>query len=196
MEEINKTAALEAILFTVGEAMTAADLAKKLKIEKEECLLLIADYKNSLANRPESGLVLMEDGEKFKLATKPAMASFIEDFLKEEFRENLTPAALETLAIVAYLGPLPRAMIDQIRGVNSSFILRNLLVRGLVEKQTEDKKMAGYAYRASADFLAHLGLAQTGDLPDFEKFKNILQKFDFEGKAEEEKIIENSVKES
>lgn len=203
MEETNKTAALEAILFTVGESVSIADLAKKLKIEENECLALIADYRNSLANRPESGLVLAGDNQKFRLATKPELASFIEDLMKEEFRENLTPAALETLAIIAYLGPLPRANIDQIRGVNSSFILRNLLVRGLIERPAEERRAGhayrqagGYVYRVSADFLAHLGLAAAADLPEFEKFKRTLERFDLESKPDEESIIENSVKES
>lgn len=195
MEEAKKTAALEAVLFTSGEAMAIADLAKKLKISAEECEALAATYGERLAGQPESGLILMQDGEKIKLATKPEFVSFIEEFMKEEFRENLTPAALETLAIVAYLGPLPRATIDQIRGVNSGFILRNLMVRGLVARQDE-RKAGGFVYQVTGDFLAHLGLARAGDLPEFEKMKRVLERFDLEEKAAEEDIVGNSVKES
>lgn len=168
---------LEAILFTYGEPVEIKDLAKRLKISEEECQKILADYKTELTNNPNRGLTLIQNNEKVQLATKPDFQKDVEDFIKEEFREVLTPAALETLAIVAYLGPVTRTTIDQIRGVNSSSILRNLLIRGLVERLTDIQKGNVYLYRVSNEFLKHLGLTSREELPEFQNYKDLLTKF-------------------
>ena len=78
---------------------------------------------------------------------------------------------METLAIIAYKGPLTRAHIEYVRGVNSSFTLRNLVMRGLVERMENPKDARSYLYGTSFNFLKHLGVARPEDLPRFEEFK-------------------------
>ena len=85
----------------------------------------------------------------------------------------LTPASLETLAIIAYLGPCNRALIEYVRGVNSTFILRSLMIRGLVERKPDPKRMNTFLYQVSFDFLRHMGLTRQGDLPDYEKYRKL-----------------------
>lgn len=170
-------AKIEAILFTYGEGIAVKDLAKRLKLSPAECQNWLDQYQTKLAGDPERGLAVLQNNGKVQLATKPGLQELIADFFKEEFRESLTPAALETLAIVAYLGPVPRSTIDQIRGVNSSFILRSLLVRGLVERLTDGQRSNLYLYAISNDSLRHLGLTSREELPEFQNYHDILTRF-------------------
>ena len=97
--------------------------------------------------------------------------------IQDEFREELSPAGLEVLTLIAYLGPVPRSTVDYIRGVNSSFTLRNLVVRGLVERDPETSRGNLYAYRTTALFLRHLGLARAADLPEYDDYRAKLMTF-------------------
>jgi len=180
MENANKiTAVIEAILFVYGEPMEIKKIAKLLKTNE-------AAVKEALKNLEQEflsenrGLKLIfkdsPDSGSVQLATKPDFASFLEDFIKEEFKENLTPASLETLSLIAYLGPVSRAQIDYYRGVNSTFILRSLLIRGLVERYPDPKRTNIYLYEASFDLLKYLGISKIEELPEYEKFKEIIIK--------------------
>lgn len=175
-ENINNkklSAELEALLFIYGEPLEIKKLTKILNIkesELQEALLLL----ETDLNREERGLSLIQDKNKIQLATKPEFAKLLESITKQEFTELLTPAALETLSIVTYAGPITRADIEYIRGVNSSFILRSLLMRGLVEREADLKRSNAYVYKASFDLLRHLGLSKIEDLPDYQKYKEIV----------------------
>ncbi|MFA6136067.1 MAG: SMC-Scp complex subunit ScpB [Candidatus Paceibacterota bacterium] len=165
----NNVAALEAVMFLYGEPMDLEKLSKVMKISTEEAKTALEELKNNLLSE-NRGLILIEKGGSFVLATKPEFSSFLDNFVRENLKEDLTPASLETLSLIAYFSPISRAQIDYIRGVNSSFILRNLLIRGLV-----DRKMKGnmYLYEPSFDFLKHLGLENISQLPEFVRFQQI-----------------------
>jgi segregation and condensation protein B len=79
--------------------------------------------------------------------------------------------------VIAYNVPVKRSEIDYIRGVNSSFMLRNLLIRGLIERMRDPKDSRSYVYRISADFLKFLGLTSISDLPDYGSFAQKLEEF-------------------
>ena len=167
---------LEALLFIYGEPIEQKKLAKILNLKeadlKEGISLLEAEL-----NREERGLILIQDKNKLQLATKPAFSKLLEEVTKQEFTEALTPAALETLSIVMYSGPISRADIEYIRGVNSSFTLRALLMRGLVERDADSKRSNAYVYKASFELLRHLGLSKNEDLPDYQKYKDLVLHF-------------------
>jgi len=186
LENANKiSAAIEAILFVYGEPMEIKKIAKILKqrgltrmstqkdadnkinesIIKEALEQLNQKYQNE-----DRGLYLVFSDDRVQLATKPEFAPLLEDFIKEEFKENLTPASLETLSLIAYLGPLSRTQIDYYRGVNSNFILRSLLIRGLIERFPDPKKPNTYLYQLSFDLLRYLGISKMEDLPEYEKY--------------------------
>lgn len=165
-----KLAALEALLFVHGEPLAFKKIAAILKIPVEEVAEVIAAFKEKL-ELSERGLALVSGQSSAQLVTKPALAMVIQDFVKQELTEDLTPASLEALSLIAYLGPLPRARLDYLRGVNSSFILRNLMMRGLVEREPDPEHPAVMLYRATIDLWKHLGVAAQGDLPEYEKFK-------------------------
>lgn len=168
-------AQLEALLFIYGEPLEIKKIAKTLKAAEEEIKSAIDALEAELRSE-NRGLFLVRDREEIQLTTKPDFAKLLETVIKEELHENLTPAALETLSIVAYAGPLSRAELEYIRGVNSSFTLRNLLIRGLVERAPDPKRGNVFLYSPSFEFLRHVGVSQAGDLPEYEKFKTLIEK--------------------
>ena len=170
-------AALEALLFIHGEPVTYKKIAAVLGVEKEEAEKLAGELKKRLEDGGR-GLQLVSDREKVQLATKPEWNGILESFMKEELTEDLTPASLETLSIIAYLGPISRMSIEYLRGVNSSVILRSLMIRGLVERFQDPEHPIGFLYRPTFDAMKHLGIKQKEDLPDFAKFQELLKVFD------------------
>lgn len=172
MEMESKLAALEALLFVHGEPLAFKKIAAILKISAEEVAPIIAAFKERLESS-ERGLALVGNQNSVQLVTKPALAPVIRDFVKQELTEDLTPASLEALSLIAYLGPLPRARLDYLRGVNSSFILRNLMMRGLVERDPDPERPAVMLYRATIDLWKHLGVDGQDRLPEYEKFKTL-----------------------
>ncbi len=169
----NTTAALEALLFLHGEPLGIGKIALFLGKAEEEAKALCEAYAQELQS-DDRGLVLIEKNGTYQLATKPQFGSFLESFIKESLKEDLTPAALETLSLIAYFGPLTRAHIDFVRGVNSSFILRNLLIRGLIERKLA--KGNSFAYEVTFDFLRHVGLSDLSQLPKFAEFQDLRKK--------------------
>ncbi len=175
-ENVNKiVAAIEAILFAYGEPMGIKKIAKLLKTEEEEIKKGLDELAKNL-EQESRGLKLIFNGNEVQLATKPEFISFLENFIKEEFKENLTPASLETLSLIAYFGPISRVQIDYYRGVNSTFILRSLLLRGLIDRHPDQQKSNVYLYETSFDLLKYLGIAKVEELPEYEKFKTMNDK--------------------
>lgn len=179
MEENNpkvKPDALEAVLFAYGEPISLKKLGEIFKADKEKVKLSAADLKHRLEERG-SGITVFESGERLTLVTLPIHGPILETVLKKEFAEELTPAAQETLAVIAYTGPVSRSEIEYIRGVNSSFTIRNLMIRGLIEREADTRRANGFCYKLSFDCLKHLGLSRLEELPDYEKHKLLTDTF-------------------
>lgn len=174
MEKEHIIAALEALLFVYGEPMPVAKIAKVLSITEDELHEAVVHYKKLLEEH-HRGLALVTHENALLLTTKPSFSSFVERFVKEDLKEELTPAALETLSLIAYFGPISRAQIDYIRGVNSSFILRSLTVRGLVDRA--QGKGLSYVYQVSFDFLKHIGVSSVTDLPEYNTYQQMKESY-------------------
>ena len=159
---------LEALLFVSGEALTCTRLAKILSVSEDEIRSAGKELALRYQGEAERGLMIIATHEALLLATKPEHAPLVEALTKSELQENLSKAALEVLAIVAYRAPISRAEIDAIRGVNCSFTLRNLLLRDLISREGNPSDSRGYLYRPTVQFLETLGLGQISELPDFE----------------------------
>ena len=172
-----KLAALEALLFLHGEPLSKKRIDVLLGLGPDEVDALLDKFAESLTGSGR-GLTLVRDEDKVQLVTKSQFHAFLESFVKEQVTEDLTPASLETLAIIAYFGPISRARIDYQRGVNSTFILRSLLLRGLVERFPDPDRAQSFLYRASFEFWRHLGIEKPEDLPDYAKFRELLTKFE------------------
>lgn len=159
---------IESILFVHGEPMSIRQLSKLTKETEDTVKMALRELSSDLDGR---GIVLVEKKDEWQLATNPDNRSAVEDFIKGEFTEELTRAALETLAVIAYKGPVTRAEVEYIRGVNSSFTVRNLLMRGLIERKESPKDARSYLYEISFDFLKHFGLKKIEDLPEFSELR-------------------------
>jgi segregation and condensation protein B len=171
-------AALEALLFIHGEPLSYAKVQAILGIEQKEALEALVDaYAEKLADAGR-GLQLIRDREKIQLVTKPEFNGIVEQFVKAEVSEDLSPASLEALAIIAYLGPISRARIEYLRGVNSSLILRSLAIRGLVERMADPERPGSFLYGPTFELMKHLGVKEGGELPDFEKFQELMKVFE------------------
>ena len=116
----------------------------------------------------KSGMQIIKNGTSFQMVTAPENAELIQQFVKDETTGELTRPSLETLTIIAYRGPVAKTDLDRIRGINCSLILRNLLIRGLVDVR-EDKKKDETYYTVTFDFLRFLGLNDVKELPDYQK---------------------------
>ncbi|MBI2640113.1 MAG: SMC-Scp complex subunit ScpB [Candidatus Sungbacteria bacterium] len=159
---------IESLLFVNGEPISIGRLSKLAGIKKDAVEEALGELKNDYRDR---GIVLIEKDGEVQFGTSPENKEWVEKLVKSEFTEDLTRAALETLAIIAYKGPLTRAEVEYIRGVNSSFTVRNLLMRGLVTRKENPKDARSYIYEISFDFLKHFGLKGPEELPEFEELR-------------------------
>jgi segregation and condensation protein B len=159
---------LESLLFASNEPQTLEDLSKILNVSAEEieaALLKLQQY--YLENK--RGLRLLNNNNKWLLSINPENAPYLNKLKKEVLEGDLSPAALETLSIIAYRGPISRAEINEIRGVDSSYILRQLFLRELIERFPSPQRQNIFLYQVSFKFLEHLGLTKVQDLPNYEE---------------------------
>jgi len=157
---------LEAILFVSGEKESLTKLQKVLRVDKKEIEKALAKLGNDCQSR---GLKILKKEDKIQLVSDPQYARFLEKYWQKSLRENLSRISLETMAIIAYQGPIARFQIEEIRGVNSVFVLRSLLRRGLISRK---KKGNRTYYQITSDLLRHLGLTKISQLPNYSRFKN------------------------
>jgi segregation and condensation protein B len=165
---------IEAVLFLEGEPVKIKKLAEILGKKEKEIEAGVEILEKKLEDR---GICLVRKGEEIMLSTSPEASKICEEISKEEFNKDIGKAGLEILAIVVYRESMSRAEIDYIRGVNSSFTLRNLLVRGLVERKTNPKDNRSYLYSPSFQFLQFLGVNNINKLPEYENFKKSIEQF-------------------
>ena len=156
---------LQAVLFVAGKPIALDRLAKILETDKTEVVQVVEELKRQL-NTQDSGLHLIEHENKLQLVTNPDYSEVVESLVKEEVASELTRPSLETLTIIAYRGPITKPEIEQIRGINCSLILRNLLIRGLIEEK-DDKDRLQPIYSISNNFIRHLGIHSIEDLPNY-----------------------------
>lgn len=157
---------LEALLFVASKPLKAKDFAKILELELSDVKLALETLAKE---KKDSGVVLLENHGQYQLSTNSAYSTQVKNFLNAELREKLTDATVEVLAIIAYRQPISKAEIEAIRGVNSQYSLRSLLMRGLIEKTTNPNDARSFLYQTTTEFLMHLGLTSVGELPEFAK---------------------------
>lgn len=176
MDDTSIEAKIEALLFLFGEPVEFKKLADTLKLKVDEIKSAVSSLSNMLSDG-NRGLHLVVSGDTVQITTKPSLGALLTSIAEEELDSHLTSASLETLAIVAYLGPCRRSLVEHIRGVNSSFILRSLMIRGLVERKPDPKRPNTFLYQASMNFLRHMGVSRIEDLPEYEKYKEFNKLF-------------------
>lgn len=164
---MNLKSIIETILFVRQDPIDIKTLVKITRCDADEVRSALGELKEDSTPR---GIVLLEKDDSWQMGTNPAHAQYIDDVIKNEFNQELSRSTLETLAVIAYKGPMSRAEVEYLRGVNSSFTIRNLLMRGLVERIENPKDARSYIYRVTFDFLKHFGFTSLEQLPGFEEF--------------------------
>ncbi len=169
---MNKKNLVEALLFIKGESLSKKYIREQLDISEEELVAIIESLRMQYTD--DTGIVIVESDGELALGTNPAVSEFLETVEKEERGGELSKASLETLSILLYKNGATRSEVDYVRGVNSSFILRNLYLRGLVEKKENKKDSRSYIYVPTIDTLRYLGITQISELPAYEEtIKNL-----------------------
>ena len=163
---------IEAILFYLAEPVSVNFLVKLLEVSKGEVIEAIGELGMSLEKR---GMRAIYHDDEVTLVTAPEYSELIEKIIKEERERDLGRAGIETLSIIAYKGPVSKKEIEYIRGVNSQYALRNLLLRGLVEKKVSPIDSRVIVYSITADTLRYLGLSHISDLPEYEETRKQLE---------------------
>lgn len=167
---------IESLLFISPKPMTLTSLVSFLKKQGEkttveEVTAVILELRLKY-NNPESGLQLIQVSDSVQFVSSPEASTLVKQFLREDMTGELTPASLEALTVIAYRGPITKAELEQIRGVNCSLIIRNLLIRGLITVNEEKDKMRT-VYEPTTDFLKYLGITTVKELPDYKRLHQV-----------------------
>lgn len=158
---------IEALLFIAGKPMSVKKIADICEAPVKDVSVAVKELFDEYASQ-ERGIKLMRTGDVYQLATHPEAADLVQEFIKSEQTGELTKPSLETLTIIAYRGPVGKGEIEQIRGVNCSLILRNLLIKGLIEAAF-DRTTKVTVYQVTMPFLEFLGVTSVEQLPDYER---------------------------
>ncbi len=175
------SAQIEALLFYKAEPLSVEEIATTLSVTKDAVVDALGELREQLSDR---GLALIEAHNTVVLSTTPAFSAILTTLRKEELEKELSKASVETVAIILYKKGATRAEIDYIRGVNSSFILRNLLVRGLIEKAVDPNDARRNIYQPTLDLLSYMGITRVEDAPAFSELHTKLS-----GELSEEESI-------
>lgn len=163
---------IEGLLFYKGEDISVSKLASLLNVSDNEVEEGLNKLENSLKNR---GLVLVKKEDRVVLGIRGELSSLIESIRKDEISKELSKASVETLSIILYKNGVSRSEIDYIRGVNSSFILRNLLIRGLIEKVVDSKDSRKILYKPTLELMRYMGVSSIKELPNYESVVSSLE---------------------
>lgn len=174
---------IEAVLFYKAEPVKKSELAEHLSVSLLEVEEGLRTLEAACAGR---GISLVTTDTEAELVVSPEASGLIERLRKDELSADIGRAGAETLAIILYKGPLTRAEIDHIRGVNSTFIIRNLLIRGLVERRPNPKDARSFLYAATPALMNHLGINRREAMPEFAEVMNALEEFEKMAQDEDE----------
>ncbi len=163
---MNLKAVMEGLLFVSGsEGITIEELSKILEIDEKQVHTYLQKLKQEYQNE-ERGITLEKYGDHFKLTTKKEHKPYYEKLVTVQDSPNLSQAALETLAIIAYNEPITRVEVDEIRGVGSAHLVRKLLMKNLIEERGKsDLPGRPMLYGTTKDFLDFFGLKDRSALP-------------------------------
>lgn len=163
---MNLLGVLEGVLFVVGdEGITLNQICEILNVDMEESKRLLMELKKTYETE-DRGIRISYLGDAFKLTTKKEHKEYYQRLIETPESNTLSPAALETLAIIAYNQPITRAEIDEMRGVNNVHMIRKLLAKGLI-KEVGKSTMPGRPnlYGTTSEFLDYFGLSSIKELP-------------------------------
>lgn len=161
---------IEALLFTSGDALSYKDISTIMEMEEKEVKGIVSNMKEEY-NKDARGLHIIEFNNKIQISTKPCYSQYIKRLVKPGNRQNLSQAALETLAIIAYRQPITKIEVDEIRGVRSDRAISTLMERGLIKEcGRKDSPGRPILYGTTEDFLKYFGFKNIKELPELIEF--------------------------
>jgi segregation and condensation protein B len=155
---------LEALLFYVGKPLSKKDISEYLDIEEAQVESIATVLANNLSGR---GIELLMVEDEYELVTSPETSSLIAKARKQVSLKDIGKAGGETLAIILYRGPVSRAELEEIRGVNCTQIIRDLSIRGLITQKERENKTSPVLYIPTPLLFEHLGIVRKEDLPGY-----------------------------
>lgn len=161
---------LESIFFVCGEPVTRKKLEKLTQCSKEDLDSALVELESRYESK-KSGLSLVEKDDTLILVTKSRNAPIIEKLVRKDIDTPLSSNLMEVLSVVAYRAPVSKQEIDYIRGVNSLSALRNLMIRGLIERIDHPENNKTFLYRPTSLFLESIGLTSLKKLPDYDELQ-------------------------
>lgn len=165
---------IEAILFTKGEPVKIEELMSMLSIDRDQIEEALVELEQHLSS---GGIRLMRTDDLVTLATAPEATERIIDLEKKELGLGIGNAGMEVLTIVLYASPVSRRQIDYIRGVNSSSVIKKLVMKGMIERKRSQSGQA-FIYIPTPDMMSFLGLTKIEDMTNYqtlrERFLGIL----------------------
>jgi len=167
---MNTESIIESLLFISGEPVSFKKMAKLTSINEGELKLSAGVLVKKYSDR-NGGLRIIIKNDKTQMVTAGENSEFVEKFLKADIEGGLSRATSEVVSIIAYRGPLAKLEIEEIRGVNCSFTLRHLMIRGLIERVNNPKDARAYLYKISFDFLKKLGIESVKELPKYDELR-------------------------
>lgn len=170
---LSLAAKIEAILFVEGKPIAFQQLAKLLSVSADQVKTTIQELAQHY-DKPGHGLQVLITEHKVQLVTASAAHDLITALVNDERTGELSKPSLETLAIIAYRSPVTKAELEMIRGVNCSLILRNLLIRGLIEEMFDTTKGVE-VYDITPQYLQLLGVHSVKQLPNYEQLNRDLK---------------------
>ena len=166
----NSLSILESLLLASGKALTYKEASKLLECQEEDIKKILPQLEEKF-NRADSGIHILVNNQKIQFVSNPDNIQVLKDYFQDELSGDLSKPSLETLTIIAYRQPVSKEELEQIRGVNCSMIIRNLLIRGLIEESNEKDSLTTN-YSITMDFLRHMGLSSVKELPDYDKLNS------------------------
>lgn len=171
-QQPNLKGSIEALLFAYGEPMALERLAALTGAKFTAVESAVKSLADDLDGDPSRGLAMLRHGHSAQLVTHSRHAKVVAELLRGEMSQDLGPAAVETLGLVAYFGPVARSVIDHVRGVSSALSLRTLMVRGMIERTREGR--GEHKYQVTPELLREMGITAREDLPDFDELGGLL----------------------
>ncbi|MCE9541688.1 SMC-Scp complex subunit ScpB [Candidatus Kaiserbacteria bacterium] len=166
---------IEALLFSEGGSLARKKLTQLLEVDAQA---LTAGVHDLAARKEGTGLSIVETETEVALTVAASVAGTIEKAFEREVGREIGDAGLEVLSILLYRGPSTRSQIDYIRGVNTSSTIRTLTARGLIERAQNPNDQREYLYRPTTELLAHIGVRNLAELPDYAKIASELAAFE------------------
>ncbi len=170
----NKKAVIEGLLYISGDdGITPEKLCQVLSMEEEDLTSLLENMTKEYREDENRGIELVSYGGRYKFVSKEMIAEYAKVLYEVTPANNYSPAALETLAIIAYKQPITRSEIEEIRGVGCDMILHKLIARGLVrESGRTDAPGRPFLYEVTEQFMDSFKLESLKELPKLPDFRS------------------------